>query len=149
MHLAAATIFFDFMSILVDAVPLGAFSSRENEMGWIEQASHFTPVVLSSVVRDQCKLFLVDSFTREIFNIASNSNKSNIDAILKKKDANDNKLEQELEEIKSKSTVTVAAQEAMVNRSTGFWKKSNWAKQLSKKVVSVIIDSPLLLMKIL
>ena len=127
------------MTLLLDIVPIGALSSRESEVGWIEQGSHITPIVLSSVVREQCKLLLVDSFTRELFNIASDPNKINADAVLQKKDPRDFKLEKELDEISSQSVVSVAAKEAMVIRSTGFWKKSKWAKTLATKVVSDVV----------
>jgi len=136
-HLVAS-VFFNFMSILVEMVPLGAFSSRESEMGWIKQGSHLTPIVLSAVVREQCKILLVDSFTRELFNIATDPDAIGTDSILRKKIANDVKLEKELHDIRAISAVGVAAKEAMIDRSTGFW-QSKWAKQLSKKVVSFIL----------
>jgi hypothetical protein len=125
------------MTLLLDVVPIGALSSRESEVGWIEEGSHLQPLILSTVVREQCKLVLVDSFTRELFNIAIDLSTVDTDAILQQKDSKDKKLEKELDEIKSQSVVSVAASEAMADKNNGvFWKKSKWAKNLANKMVS-------------
>ena len=120
------------MSILVDIVPLGAFSSRHSEMEWIQQGSHLIPIVLSPVVRDQCKILLSDTFIREMFSLATAKLDADAARVLNKKDSMDIKLENELDEIRNVSAISVAAKEATVDRSTGFWKRSKWAKQLSK-----------------
>ncbi len=141
-----ATRFFEIMTLLLDAVPIGALSSRESEVGWMEHGTHITPIVLSSVVRDQCKLLLSDSFTRELFNIAFDSKKIYADSFLVKKNALDAKLEKQLDEIRSQSVVSVAAKEVTENRGTSFWKKSKWAKKLATKMVSIYFSDVLLLL---
>jgi hypothetical protein len=137
------------MSLLVDKVPLGAFSSRESEMGWIKKGSMLSPIVLSVVVRDQCKMFLLESFIREVFKIASDPEVIGTETLLSKKDAKDMKLEKEVNAIKSVSVTAVAAEESKIDRSTGFWKKSKWAKKLvsnccveSKAFIIVCCRSP-------
>ena len=94
-----------------------------------------TPIVLSPVIIDQCKLILVDSHVRSLFRCAIDEDKMNIETIIKRKDKEDEKLEKDLDEVLKDSLTNVAAREAMVDRSKGFL-KSNWAKQLSSKFVS-------------
>jgi len=129
-NLSVATLFFNFMSLLVEKVPLGAFSSRESEMGWIKKGSILSPIILSVVVRDQCKTLLLESFIREVFNVAADPEAFGTEYVLNKKNGKDIKLEKELSDIKSHSATAVAAREAKIDRSTGFWKKSKWAKKL-------------------
>jgi hypothetical protein len=53
----SAAIYFDFVTVLHDVVPLGTFSSRDSVVEWITDGKgHHKPVVLSPVVIDQCKL---------------------------------------------------------------------------------------------
>ena len=135
LYVSVATVYFKFMSFLVENVPLGSFSSRDSDIGWVQEGSHLRPVVISPVIRDQCKTLLSESFTRKLFLIAINFQFIDADKIINKKDEHDIKIEEEVTKIQSESTVMVAAKEAMVNHSTGFWQKSKWAKRLSNKVV--------------
>jgi hypothetical protein len=123
------------MSVLVENVPLGSFSSKESEIGWIEEGSRLSPIVVSSIVRDQCKIFLTEDFVRKVFRAALDFNIMDVNAILTQKDDRDIKIEEELKAIQSESALSVAAKEALTDHSTGFWQKSKWAKKLSKKVV--------------
>lgn len=136
-NMKAATTFFDFLSLLIDKVPLGAFSSRHSEIVMIGDGTHLTPVVLSTVIRDQCKAFLIDSNVRNLFRVAVDSDNLNIDEILNRKESADISLEKELEELKTISSISVAAKEAMIDRSSSLWQGSGWAKQLSKKMGSL------------
>jgi len=138
---SVATLYFNFMSLLVEKIPLGALSSRESEMGWIKKGSILSPIILSVVIRDQCKMFLLESFVREVFNIAADPDVIRTEHILSKKDGKDVKMEKELSEIKSHSATSVAAREAKIDRSTGIWKKSKWAKKLVSYNCVVAIDN--------
>ena len=132
-----ATLYFNFMAILVNEIPLGAFRSRESEMEWIKSGSHLKPIILSPVVREQCKIFLTDAFTRNLFNLATDPEVINAEIILQRRDKRDDKLEKELNDIRTQSVTRIAAKEAMEERTSG-WRKSKWAKDLSRKVVSNI-----------
>lgn len=128
----AATIFFDFLSLIIEKVPLGAFSSRQSEIVMVRDGAHLSPLVLSTIIRDQCKSFLIDSNVRNLFRAAVDADNINIDEILSRKDSKDVSLEKEMEELKSISSVSVAAKEAMIDRSSSFWQGSSWAKQIKK-----------------
>ena len=131
-----AVLYFNFMSYLLSVVPLGAFSSRESAVEWMDNKGHLTPVVLPTVIRDQCKIFLADSHVRRLMNIAIDNEVLNTEKILSTKNSNDMKHESEMREILRESAVSVAAQEAKVDRSKGFW-QSKWAKRLSKQMGSM------------
>lgn len=94
-----------------------------------------TPIVLSPVVLDQCKLILLDSYVRKLFKCAINEDALNVDNIIQKKDNKDEKLEKELHDIMTESLSSIAAKEAMVDRTKSFM-GSKWARKLSKKFVS-------------
>lgn len=137
----AATIFFDFLSLIIDKVPLGAFSSKHSEMVMISDGAHLSPVVLSTVIRDQCKSFLIDSNVRNLFRAAVDADIAGIDKRLSRKDNKDILLQKELDDLKMISSVSVAAKEAMIDRSSSFWQGSGWAKQISKKMGSLLGNS--------
>eukprot|EP00557_Chaetoceros_sp_GSL56_P007737 CAMPEP_0176505780 /NCGR_PEP_ID=MMETSP0200_2-20121128/16685_1 /TAXON_ID=947934 /ORGANISM="Chaetoceros sp., Strain GSL56" /LENGTH=1269 /DNA_ID=CAMNT_0017905373 /DNA_START=111 /DNA_END=3920 /DNA_ORIENTATION=+ len=141
INVNVAIAYFKFMSLLVENTPLGSFSSRESEIGWIEEGSRVSPVVISSIVRDQCKILLTEDFVRKIFRIALDFDPTDVDQILGQKDERDMKIEEELKIIQTESVLSVAAKEAMIDHSTGFWKKSKWAKNLSKKLTSFLPGS--------
>jgi len=75
-------------------------------------------------------MLLLESFVREVFKIAADPEVIGTETVLSKKNAKDMKLEKELNAIKSQSATAVAAGESKIDRSTGFWKKSKWAKKL-------------------
>lgn len=131
-----AAFFFDVIATLVDAVPLGTFSSRESAVEWISDGDHHTPIVLSSVICDHCKLLLVDSFVRNLFNCAIGCNALGTDEVLRSKNDKDLKHEKDLAEVGTSSATSLAASEARVDRSKSFWKSSKWARKLSSGVVS-------------
>eukprot|EP00554_Chaetoceros_debilis_P010606 CAMPEP_0194108264 /NCGR_PEP_ID=MMETSP0150-20130528/8003_1 /TAXON_ID=122233 /ORGANISM="Chaetoceros debilis, Strain MM31A-1" /LENGTH=932 /DNA_ID=CAMNT_0038796929 /DNA_START=1307 /DNA_END=4105 /DNA_ORIENTATION=+ len=134
----AATIFFSFVSILCDQVPLAAFSSRESEMEWINVGgSHLTPVVISTVVRDHCKFLIHNTFVRKIFHTAIGSDSTKFEVLLSQKNAQDKKIESDMIEMKKDSAVNVAAKEVIEDTTTGFFQKSKWSKKLSKGMSSI------------
>ena len=131
---AAAALYFNFTAFLSDLIPVTTFSSRQSSVEWISDGSHLTPIVLSPVLLDQCKLILLDSYVRSLFNCAIDVDALNVEAIITRKDSKDKKLEKDLVEILTESSTTVAAREAMVDRTKGFWQRSKWAKKLQKIV---------------
>lgn len=135
-----AAFFFDFISILVDAVPLGTFSSRESAVEWISDGDHHTPIVLSSVICDQCKLLVVDSFVRNLFNCAIDEDALGVQDVLRSKNDKDMKHEKEMSEFGTSSATSLAASEAKVDRNKSFWKSSKWARKLSSGMVSVSLS---------
>ena len=135
MFYPAAASYFNFITVLVDLIPLGTFSSRQSSVEWIGEGSHSTPIVLSSVIIDQSKAIILDSYVRTLYNCAIDVDALNVDAIIKRKDNRDVKLEKDMEAIMTESSTSVAAKEAMNNRTKGIM-GSKWAKKLSKKIVS-------------
>ncbi len=132
--LTAAASYFNFTAFLTDLVPVTTFSSRQSSVEWIRDGSHLTPIVLSPVILDQCKVIILDSYVRSLFNCAIDVDALNVKEIISKKDGRDKKLEKDLEEILTESSISVAAREAMVDRTKGFWQRSKWAKKLQKIV---------------
>jgi len=133
----AGAMYFNTLAAIIDIVPLGSLSSRQSSVEWLSHGSHLRPIVLSNIIRDQCKLFLVDSFVRQLFNCAIDERTLDSDRVLRRKDRKDTAMENELWEAGSSSATALAAQEAMVDRSKKFW-HSRWAKKLSKKMVSFV-----------
>jgi hypothetical protein len=68
--------------------------------------------------------------------IAVDNEVLNTDKILCAKDIKDLKHESQLRQILKESAVSVAAQEAKVDRSKGIW-QSKWAKKLSNQMGSM------------
>lgn len=123
----------------MDVVPLGTFSSRESAVEWISNGDHHTPIVLSPVVIEQCKLLLVDSFVRNLFNCAIDNDVLKTEEILRNKNDKDLKQEKDLAEVGASSATSLAASEARVDRSKSFWKSSKWARKLTSGVVSALL----------
>lgn len=124
---------------MIDVVPLGTFSSRESAVEWISDGmSHHTPIVLSPVIIEQCKLLLVDSFVRNLFNCADSSCLGT-EAVLRAKNDKDLKHEKDLAEVRTSSAISLAAKEARVDRSKSFWQSSSWARKVTSTVVSFVL----------
>mmetsp|Transcript_2993 Transcript_2993/g.3460 ORF Transcript_2993/g.3460 Transcript_2993/m.3460 type:complete len:1148 (+) Transcript_2993:143-3586(+) len=150
---SAATIYFSFLSILLDVIPLGTFSSRQNAVEWVPShttpstndstqkqptsSAHYAPIVLSPIILDQCRILLLDSYIRQLFSTAIMPS-SDINKILITKNEVDVKHEKDLQGVGGSSASALAAKEAMVDRSKSFWQRSAWAKQISKKVSSLL-----------
>jgi ubiquitin-protein ligase E3 C len=133
-----ASFFFDSIATLVDAVPLGTFSSRDSAVEWISTSNgHHTPIVLSPLVTDQCKLLLVDSFVRNLFDCAIDDEALGTASVLRTKNDKDLKLEKDMAEVATASATSLAASEAMVDRNKSFWKSSKWARKLSSSMTKV------------
>ena len=133
-----ATKYYDFIAVLLDTVPLMTFSSRESAVEWITDGKgHHTPVVISSVVLDQCKAFTSDSFIRRIFNCAIDTEYFKTDKILAEKSEEDMKLEKELSGVQGTSSAVLAAKEARIDRNQPFWASSKWARRMKKNVTNL------------
>ncbi len=135
LYLQAATLYFNFVGMLLDQIPLATFTSRQSSVEWIHDGTHMTPVVLPQVILDQCKILLLDSYVRSLFHCAIDVDILNVEAIIKKKDSRDLKLEKDLQAIVTESSTSLAAKEAMINRNKGIL-GSKWARKLSKRIVS-------------
>ena len=138
LHCSSATRFYRFIATLVDAVPIGTFSSRESVVEWISDGKgHHSPVVLSPVVMGQCKFLLADSFVRKLFHGAIDKKSLKTDEILKLKTEKDLKHEKNLQEAGA-TAASLAAKEARVERNKSFFKSSGWARRLKKGVSKMI-----------
>ena len=130
-------LYFNFIATLVDAVPLGTFSTtRDSAVEWISDGGHHTPVILSPIVLEQCRLLLVDSYVRGLFINSINTNALKTESILKVKNEKDVKLDKDL--TSTSTAASLAAKEARVDRSKGFWNSSKWAKNLSSGVSKML-----------
>lgn len=135
----SASMYFNLLSTVIDVVPLGAFSSRQSAVEWVSLGgTHHTPIVLSSVVIDQCKTLVLDSYVRQLFRCAIDDEAFKTDDILELKNEKDLKHEKELLDIGTASAASLAAKEAMIDRSKSFWQTSKWAKKLSQSVTSLL-----------
>lgn len=135
----SAAIYFDFVTILLNVVPLGTFSSRDSVVEWITDGKgHHTPVVLSPVIIDQCKLLLVDSFVRRLFNCAIDTGELKTEKVLASKNEKDIKHEKDLSEGGASSAATLAGKEARIDRNRSFWNSSKWARKLTKGVAGLL-----------
>jgi ubiquitin-protein ligase E3 C len=138
LDFSATTRLFKFIATLVDAVPLGTFLSRESVVEWISDGmGHHSPVVLSPIVMEQCKLLLVDAFVRKLFTCAIDEQALNTEHVLLTKNEKDLKHEVDLQEA-GQSASTLAAKEARVDRSRGFWNSSAWARKVTKGVSKML-----------
>ena len=135
INITAAASYFNLLSVLVDLIPTSTFSSRQSSVAWLNDGAQMTPIVLTPVILDQCKLILLDSYVRTLFNCAIDMDALNVNLIMKRKDSRDEKLETDLNAILTETLTSVAAKEAKVDRSKGFL-TSKWARKLSKKIVS-------------
>jgi hypothetical protein len=138
LDFSATTRLFKFIATLVDAVPLGTFLSRESVVEWISDGKgHHSPVVLSPIVMEQCKLLLVDAFVRKLFTCAIDEQALNTEHVLRTKNEKDLKHESDLQEA-GQSAASLAAKEARVDRSRGFWNSSAWARKVTKGVSKML-----------
>jgi hypothetical protein len=138
LDFSATTRLFKFIATLVDAVPLGTFLSRESVVEWISDGKgHHSPVILSPIVMEQCKLLLVDAFVRKLFTCAIDEQALNTEHVLLAKNEKDLKHEADLQEA-GQSAATLAAKEARVDRSRGFWNSSAWARKVTKGVSKML-----------
>lgn len=130
LDFAASTAFYQFIATLVDAVPLATFSSRESVVEWISDGKgHHSPVVLSSVVMEQCKSLLLDSGVRKLMDCAIDNDALKTEAILMQKNEKDIKQENALRD-SGGNAAALAAQEAKIDRSKGFFNSAGWAKRI-------------------
>ena len=126
----SSTIFYQIIATLVDAVPLATFSSRESAVEWISDGKgHHSPVVLSSVVMEQCKSLLVDSYVRRLLDCAIDGDALRTEAILQQKNEKDIKQENDFRESGGNATA-LAAQEAKIDRSKSFFQTAGWARRI-------------------
>jgi ubiquitin-protein ligase E3 C len=134
----AAALYFNILAVLVDAIPLGTFSSRDSSIEWVTDGrGQHTPIVLSPVVIDQCKLLLLDSFVRKLYTCAIDLEALNTVRVLNEKNENDLKQEKDLFEGGASSPAALAEKEARVDRTRTFWQSSKWAQKLTKGVTSL------------
>lgn len=133
-----AALFFNFVATLLDVVPLATLSAaRESAVEWISDGkSHLTAVVLSPVVLEQCKYILHDSFVRDLFAFAIDDEAMGTDKTLREKTDKDMKQEKDLSG--TATAAGLAAKEARIDRSKGFWNSSKWAKNVKKGVSKML-----------
>jgi len=134
--------YFNLVSELIKVAPLGAFSSDKSSVEWIKNGTHLSPIVLSPVILDQCKGLLVDSYVRQLFDTAINEESLGTEKFIHEMNEKDLKHEKDMKEVELSSAVSLAAKEAMVDRSVrGFWLSSKWAKKISKGVVRLYYEN--------
>ena len=134
-----ATLYYDFLAVLLDAIPLTSFSSRESAVEWIDDGKgHHTPVVLSPVVLEQCRAITLDSFVRRIFRCAIDTEYFQTESVLAERTDEDTKMEKDLLEASGSSNTALAAREARMDRSKPFWATSKWARRITKNVTSLL-----------
>ena len=130
---SVSTDYFDLLAVLLDQVPLGTFTHRA-AVEWIRVDSSDTPIILSSVVIDQCRLILLDSWVRALFFLAIDDDILNTNTIIEKKAEKDRKYDNEI--LAAENAMTLAAKEATLQRGEGvLWHGSKWAKKLGKTMV--------------
>lgn len=131
--------FFDLVSTLVDAVPLGTFlSARESTIAWISVGGNHKPIVLSPIILEQCRALIVESYVRRMFQSAMDTTHLRTDSVLAIKNDKDIKLEKDLNETGNSSAASLAAKEAREDRNKNFWNSSKWARKLGKGVASLL-----------
>jgi len=134
----ATNLFFLLMASLVDSAPIGSLSSRHSAVEWVSHGTHSTPIVLSVVVIDQCKALVIDSYVRNLFKCAIDEDIIGVDSIISDKNSKDKKYEDEMAQLGGTSAASLAAREARVDRTRGFWQSSKWANKLSKGMNSLL-----------
>jgi len=131
LHYKAAAEYFNFLATLINAAPLGTFSSRMSAVEWVSVGSSSTPIVLSDVVIEQCSAILSDSYVRALFTCAIDDEELDTKKVINTITDKDRKHEKDLEELGTSSAASVAAKEAMIDRNRSFWQSSKWAKKLT------------------
>jgi len=135
---AAIAMYFDLLSTLLDVLPVGTFSSRDSSVEWLTGGKgHHIPIVLSHAILDQCRLILLDSFIRRLFNCAL-PDVAQFDKVLMTKNDKDLKHEKDLVETGASSAATLAAKEARIDRNKNFWNSSKWASKLTRGVTCML-----------
>ena len=125
--------YYNFLALLINAAPLGTFSSRMSAVEWVYNGSSSTPIVLSSVIIEQVSAIISASTVRGLFNCAIDNDALDTKTVLSNKTAKDEKHEQDLEELGSTSAANVAAKEAMADRTKSIW-QSGWARKLQSLI---------------
>ena len=162
-RLSTATLYSNVSTLLLDAVPLATFSSQESAVIWISGgssahrdndhndpnspmsssgANHYTPVILSPVVLDQCKSLLVDSLVRRMFLSALNTTALQTDAAIKAMNDKDREMAQDLAGAAVGTLLlaaSLATKEARNDRhGAAFWNSCKWARELTKRVAHLL-----------
>lgn len=132
-----ATKVWNFLSCVILAVPEATFTSRETSVAWVEVDGVSKPIILSSVVVEQCQGLFVDSFIRKLWKLALVTDTQKVKEIMSIKTDEDEKYEKDFTKMTSASAISMAAQEAGKDRSQSLWKSSDWAKSLSGKVTGM------------
>jgi ubiquitin-protein ligase E3 C len=139
MDFDASIVYFRFIGSLVDAVPVSTLSSRESVVEWIDDGrGHHSPVVLSPVILEQCRMLVMDSWIRKLFNCAIDIEYLETESILSEKTDKDLKLAKEMADVAASSAAFLAAKEARVDRNKAFWKSAGWARKISKGMSTVL-----------
>ena len=133
---SAAAEYYGFIATLINAAPLGTFSSRMSAVEWVSSGSSSTPIVLSSAVLEQVAALLHDSHVRALFTCAIDDEALGTAKVIRTKTDKDKKHEKDLEELGVDATA-VAAQEAMVDHNRSIF-SSKWAKKLQTKLTSLM-----------
>ncbi|KAL7575887.1 hypothetical protein ACA910_003199 [Epithemia clementina (nom. ined.)] len=137
-----AQCYIDLLSVVLDAIPVRTFSTRESAVVWISDGEgHSTPIVLSAVVLDQCKSLFVDSYVRNLLSNAIDANRLDIEKVLQSKNDKDKETEQSLASEAGLSAISLAAKESRIDRNRSFWNSSKWARKVSKGVVGLLSSS--------
>lgn len=135
----ASAYFYDYLGVLLNHVPLATLSSRESAVEWVAaKDGQKRPIVLSSVIIDQCKALLADSVVRRLFYCAIDEEFLGTESILACKNDKDLKHENDFNDAGSTSASRLAAKEARIDRSKKFWNASKWAKRLTKGVSNLV-----------
>jgi len=122
------------MVSLLHRLPVATFTSRESAVAWMDRGDgHMQPVVLAPVILEHCKLVLLDSWVRQVWDKAL----VNVDDVLSHKDERDIKLEADLIK-EGTSAAALAAKEARMDRSKRFWNSSKWAQKLKASVTELV-----------
>jgi len=137
----ASSIYFRFLATLVDAIPVSTFSSRDSVVEWVSDSGHHSPVVLSPIILEHCRILVADGWVRKLFLSAVDPDHLKMEQVLIKKNDKDLRMEKELSEVGSNSVASVAAKEARVDRNRSFWKSSAWARNLTKGVSKILNSS--------
>ena len=104
--------------------------------------NHYTPVILSPVVLDQCKSLLVDSLVRRMFLSALNTTALQTDAAIKAMNDKDREMAQDLAGAAVGTLLlaaSLATKEARNDRhGAAFWNSCKWARKLTKRVAHLL-----------
>ena len=137
-----AQCYVEVLALVLDAIPVRTFSSRESAVEWISDGQgHVTPVVLSIVVLDQCKALFVDSYVRNLINCAVDTDRLRLDKVLQSKNDQDKETEQDIAAEAGSSATSLAAKESRMDRTRSFWNSSKWARRVSKGVAGLLSSS--------